>query len=119
MYMRRKEAGYLYFPQKTRYIAAVAVLVATTELAATRSFIRLLGTKSMSSAEIGISAVLPRRRAFRATGSSCNPLGVRRSILVPPTAAVCVGPPAAATSCNTVTAPVEFRIRSEVRRVGK
>jgi hypothetical protein len=88
--MGTKEAEHLYFPQKTRYIAAVAVVLAIFELAVTIVSIPLLGTKSMSSAETGISAVLPRRRAFSGTGSSCNPLGVRRSILVPPTAAECV-----------------------------
>ena len=56
--------------QKTRYTAAVAALVATKVLAPTMVFTRLLGTKSMSSAETGISAVLPRKRAFNGTGRS-------------------------------------------------
>jgi hypothetical protein len=51
--MRRKAAGYVHLLQKTRYIAAVAVVLATIELAVRKAFVRLLGTKSMSPAETG------------------------------------------------------------------
>src|ERR1039458_6730516 len=52
----------------------------------------------------------PVRRSLDIAGAvgtrdSCNPFGVRSGILARPKAARCVGPPAAATTCNTVTAP--------------
>ena len=83
----------------------VAALVAITVAIATIFFMRLLGTKIMSASETGISAVLPCRMAFSCTGSSCHPVGVRRSILVRPTEAERVGPAAAAITRKTVAAP--------------
>src|SRR6266404_8489449 len=83
-------------------VVLVYVFKIVDVLAPDIAFVLLLGTQMMSSGWSSMSGNLASRTFFKGRVISLSPSGVWRIILVPLRAAICVGPAAIASACDTV-----------------